>query len=280
MKRTCSCPSKCRCQSDASGQHDCRLLQAKTPDGRITQPPEVKGPNYVTYPSYITASHFLECRRSEWLLSAHLCAARPSRIATMTPDYSCYEITYVFASDLFCTPFYMSNHLQDFPHAPESSPGSASTQIDTPPDGGRLAWLVVLGSALALFSTTGVNTAYVSPCVGCYLYPSDGIPIGLFPSTLYNHVALTLVLVSHFAHRGIANRASICWRSDHGQTIRCLRSKSRLAWLLIPRMFTSAIDPPSVWQPSRSPGPDARLCLPRKPSIPVFFGAGCPIWNR
>ncbi|KAF8575182.1 MFS general substrate transporter [Ramaria rubella] len=44
---------------------------------------------------------------------------------------------------------------------PESSPSSSleETASDDPPDGGK-AWIVVLGSSLALFSTTGVINAY------------------------------------------------------------------------------------------------------------------------
>lgn len=47
---------------------------------------------------------------------------------------------------------------------PENNPDSS---FDDPPDGGK-GWIVVIGSALALFSTTGIINAYVSLAIKCH----------------------------------------------------------------------------------------------------------------
>ena len=46
---------------------------------------------------------------------------------------------------------------------PESNSGGS---LDEPPDGGK-AWIVVMGSAFALFSATGIINAYVSFSINC-----------------------------------------------------------------------------------------------------------------
>lgn len=50
---------------------------------------------------------------------------------------------------------------------------NAAFNYDAPPDGGREAWMVVLGSTLALFSTFGVVNSYVRTVVINYADFSD-----------------------------------------------------------------------------------------------------------
>lgn len=96
---------------------------------------------------------------------------------------------------------------------------------DVPPDGGARAWLVVLGSSLALFSTTGAVNAYVPTLVFPPQPPANPLPLGLFSVLLHRRPSLRLLLHHHRLHRRPPNSPRICGWPHHRSSLRRLRSQ-------------------------------------------------------
>lgn len=99
------------------------------------------------------------------------------------------------------------------PVDPESNTGSS---FDAPPDGGK-AWIVVLGSSLALFSATGIINAYVSLVSNAIAIAIIANPCsGFFSSILYRCSAFKVIFYDYFSYWSCANMLGIRWRPHHG----------------------------------------------------------------
>lgn len=72
---------------------------------------------------------------------------------------------------------------------------------DTPPDGGKDAWLVVLGSFLAMFSSFGIVNAYVRNDLPTYtLLLLLKFATGCFSRLLYDEFAVEVLFIDNIPH--------------------------------------------------------------------------------
>lgn len=88
-------------------------------------------------------------------------------------------------------------------------------------DSGR-GWLVVLGSAMALFSTTGIINAYVRlPRFYVVLFSPLSSVVGVLSSILHHYSFIQFIFDSYLTYRRIANIPGL-WRwTCYGYIIRC-----------------------------------------------------------